>query len=81
MAGVYQLAPRWSRPICNNPLLQDDVARWLATDDELGTPFRHLQRLSKRGFEVKLIMPGSLDAARSWLKQDIPPIILVSTGE
>lgn len=63
------------------PLLQDDVTRWLATDDDLGTPFRHLQRLIRRGFEVTLVMPGSLEAARSWLRRDIPPIILLSTAE
>ncbi len=79
----------WCLPACvamvtaylQQPLLQADVARWLQTDDNIGTPFRRIQRLTRRGFEVTLIMPGSLDAARSWLKQQIPLIILVSTGE
>lgn len=63
------------------PLLQDDIAQWLGTDDDIGTPFRRLQRLEKRGFEVTLALPGSLDAARSWLNRQIPPIILVSTQD
>ncbi len=79
----------WCLPACvamvaaylQQPLLQEDVARWLQTDDNIGTPFRRIQWLSKRGFEVTLTMPGSLDTARSWLNKQIPLIILVSTGE
>lgn len=63
------------------PLLQEDIAQWLGTDDAVGTPFRRIQRLAKRGFEVTLVVPGSLDAARSWLNRQIPPIILVSTQD
>ena len=64
-----------------HPLLQDDIATWLETDDKIGTPFRRLQRLSRRGIDVSLVTPGSLDSARSWLSRQIPPIILVSTQE
>lgn len=79
----------WCLPACaamataylQQPLLQEDIALWLETDDHIGTPFRRLQRLARRGFEVSLIIPGSLAAARSWLNQQIPPIILVSTQE
>ena len=63
------------------PLLQDDIAKWLDTDDQVGTPFRRIQWLTKRGFAVTLVTPGSLDAARSWLNRNIPPILLVSTQD
>lgn len=79
----------WCLPACvamvtahlQQPLLQDDIAQWLGTDDDIDTPFRRIQRLGKRGFDVTLVTPGSFEAAKSWLSRQIPPIILVSTRE
>jgi hypothetical protein len=41
------------------PLLQDDIARWLGTD-EIGTPANRIQRMARRGFDVTYTGAASL---------------------
>jgi ABC-type bacteriocin/lantibiotic exporter with double-glycine peptidase domain len=62
------------------PLFQDDIARWLGTDD-LGTPASRIQRMSRRGFEVAYSDTSSLADLEAWLKNQIPPILFIRTGE
>jgi hypothetical protein len=61
------------------PLLQDDVSRWLDTRG-IGTPSSRIQRLSKRGFEV-VYQTGSLTELERWVSAGVPCILFVRTGE
>lgn len=63
------------------PLLQDDIARWLATDDLVGTPSRRVTRLTRQGFNVTYADFGAVADLESWLNRQVPPILFVLTGE
>ena len=82
-----QLEPSWCLPACvcmvaaylEQPLLQEDVARWLDTQ-YLGTPASRVQRLTQRGFSV-IYREGSLNEVRRLLDEGVPPIVFVQAGE
>lgn len=61
------------------PLLQADIARWLDTT-AIGTPASRVQKMSQRGFEV-VYRTGSLAELETWIKQGIPCILFIRTGE
>jgi hypothetical protein len=61
------------------PLLQEDAARWLNTRG-VGTPASHVQRLTQRGFTV-FYGTGSLAVLETWLDQQLPCILFVRTGD
>jgi len=63
------------------PLLQDDIARWLGTDDLVGTPSRRVTRLTRQGFDVTYDDFGAVVDLEDWLNRQIPPILFVLTGE
>jgi ABC-type bacteriocin/lantibiotic exporter with double-glycine peptidase domain len=63
------------------PLWQDDVARWLDTDDTAGTVASRVQRLTHRGFEVSYSDDGNLADLEAFIQQQIPPILFVRTNE
>lgn len=77
----------WCLPACvamvtaylEQPLLQDDIARWLGTQ-EAGTSASRIRRMAPRGFEVTY-KAGSLADLGDWLKQRVPPILFIRTGE
>lgn len=77
----------WCLPTCiamvtaylKEPLLQDDIARWLDTR-KVGTPSSRIQRLSQRGFDV-FYGEGALFDWETWLNKNIPCIIFLRTGE
>ena len=83
-----QREPGWCLPACvamtaaylQQPLLQEDVARWLHTRKS-GTPARQIVRMAQRGFIVTYTDLGSLTDLESWLNRNIPPILFVLTGE
>ena len=84
---IRQANPGWCLPACvamvaaywQQPLLQDDIARWLGTSG-VGTPSSRIRALRQYGFEVTY-GTGSLAELRTWLSRDIPCIIFVRTGE
>lgn len=63
------------------PLLQDDIARWLGTDDLVGTPSRRVTHLTRQDFEVTYADFGTVVDLEGWLNRQIPPILFVLTGE
>jgi hypothetical protein len=63
------------------PLLQDDIARWLDSDDFLGTPASRISRMSRRGFYVTYNDFGTQTDLEECISQHIPPILFVLTGE
>jgi ABC-type bacteriocin/lantibiotic exporter with double-glycine peptidase domain len=84
---VQQHDTSWCLPACvamvsaylQQPLLQDDVARWLGTRG-VGTLSSRIVRLNRHGFEV-YYGTGSLAALESWLAQELPCILFVRTGD
>lgn len=62
-----------------HPLLQDDLARWMGTRT-IGTASSRIQLMERRGFQV-LYRIGSLVELETRLKQDVPCILFVRTGE
>src|SRR5262245_55038968 len=85
---VKQANPGWCLPACvamvtaywQQPLLQDDVARWLSTR-RIGTVASRIQLLSQRGFGVTYNEFGMLTDLEDWLNRQVPPILFVNTGE
>ena len=79
--------PGWCLPACvamvsafwEQPLAQEDVARWLETQS-VGTPASRVVRLARRGFDV-IYTSGSEAALAEWLAQGVPPILFVRTGD
>ncbi len=77
----------WCLPACvamvsaywGQPLLQDDVARWLGTRG-IGTPASRVLRLRPRGFDV-IYQIGSLADLYIWIGQETPCILFVRTGD
>lgn len=63
------------------PLLQDDIARWLGTDDLIGTPARRIIRLTRQGFDITYNDFGAVVDLESWLNRRIPPILFLLTSE
>ena len=63
------------------PLLQDDIARWLGTDELAGTPSSRVTRLTRQGFEVIYADFGTLVDLENWYNRRTPPILFVLTGE
>ena len=63
------------------PLFQDDVARWLDTDDWIGTPSQRITRLNARGFVVTYQSLGTVLELESWLARQIPLILFVLTED
>lgn len=86
---IPQAKAGWCLPACvamatvhlEQPLLQDDVARWLDTDDLVGTPSSRVLRLARRGFEVTYKKSGTQVELKAWLGRQISPILFVMTGE
>jgi ABC-type bacteriocin/lantibiotic exporter with double-glycine peptidase domain len=84
---LLQAEPGWCLPACvgmvtaywQQPLLQDDVARWLGTR-EVGTPASRVRRLERRGFDT-VYKTGSLSELKAWLAQGVPCIVFVRTGD
>ncbi len=84
---LQQDEPSWCLPACvamvtaylEQPLLQADIARWLGTRG-IGTPASHIQRLTRRGFEV-MYGTGSLAELETCLEQKRPCILFVRTNE
>ncbi|MDQ3248193.1 MAG: C39 family peptidase, partial [Chloroflexota bacterium] len=84
---LQQSNPGWCLPTCVSmvsaylaqPLLQDDVARWIGTRG-IGTPSSQIQRLSRHGFEV-FYGVGSLTTIEDWLVQQLSCILFVRTGD
>ncbi len=85
---LRQTKPGWCLPACvamaaaywQQPLLQDDVARWLGTDDLIGTPASRVQRMVRHGFEVTY-STGSLVNLEEWLARQVPLILFIMSGE
>ncbi len=79
----------WCLPACvamttaylQQPLLQDDVARWLGTDELVGTPSRRINRLTRQGFNVTYSDFGTVADLEYWLNSQIPPILFILTSE
>lgn len=79
----------WCLPACvamvtaylQHPLLQDDVARWLDTDELVGTPARRVTRLTRQGFDVTYNDFGTRSDLENWLNRQLPPILFVLTEE
>jgi ABC-type bacteriocin/lantibiotic exporter with double-glycine peptidase domain len=63
------------------PLLPDDIARWLGTDDLVGTPSSRVTRLSRRSFNVTYENLATQATLETWLNHQIPPILFILTGE
>lgn len=73
-ACVAMVAAYWQQP-----LLQDDIARWLGTR-RIGTRSSRVLRLAKRGFEVTYDV-GIVADLEKWLNRQVPPILFIRTGE
>lgn len=86
---LRQVKTGWCLPACvamvtaylQQPLLQDDVAHWLDTDDLAGTPSSRVTRLTRRDFNVAYEDFGTVVELEGWLNRQIPPILFVLTGE
>jgi ABC-type bacteriocin/lantibiotic exporter with double-glycine peptidase domain len=84
---LQQSEPGWCLPACvamvtaywQQPLLQDDIARWLGARS-IGVPASRIQELARHGFEV-FSGTGSLAELQTWLAQDVPSILFIRTGE
>ena len=84
---IRQSDAGWCLPACvsmvaaywQQPLLQEDVARWLGATG-VGTPASRVQRLSKRGFDV-VYRTGSLAALHLWIERGRPCILFVHTRD
>lgn len=84
---LLQAEPGWCLPACvsmvaaywQQPLLQDDVARWLGTR-QVGTPASRVRYLERRGFDV-VYKTGSLSELKAWLTQGVPCIVFVRTAD
>lgn len=84
---LLQDKPGWCLPACvamvaaywEQPLLQADVANWLGATG-VDVPASRIRRLERRGFEVTY-RTGSLAELEMWLKQSVPCILFVRTGE
>jgi ABC-type bacteriocin/lantibiotic exporter with double-glycine peptidase domain len=74
-ACVAMVAAYWQQP-----LLQTDVANWLCTQDDIGTPAGRMRRLAQRGFDV-VYRTGSVLELEAWLAKKTPCILFVRTGE
>lgn len=74
-ACVAMVAAYWQQP-----LLQADVANWLGTRDEIGTPAGRVRRLTQRGLDV-VYRTGSVLELEAWLARRTPCILFVRTGE
>lgn len=74
-ASVAMVAAYWQQPVT-----QEDVALWLGTREEIGTPAGRVQRLTQRGFEV-IYRTGSVLELQAWLERKTPCILFVRTGE
>ena len=74
-ACVAMVAAYWQQP-----LLQADVAGWLDTRDDIGTPAGRVQRLAQRGFDV-VYRAGSVPELEARLARGSPCILFVRTGE
>jgi ABC-type bacteriocin/lantibiotic exporter with double-glycine peptidase domain len=86
---IQQAKTGWCLPACvamataylQQPLLQDDIARWLGTDELAGTPSSRVTRLTRQGFEVIYTDFGTLLDLKIWLNRQLPPILFILTGE
>ena len=86
---LKQAKTGWCLPACvgmvtaylQQPLLQDDIARWLGTDDLVGTPSSRVRRLSQQGFNVTYESLATQVILDTWLSHQIPPILFILTGE
>jgi ABC-type bacteriocin/lantibiotic exporter with double-glycine peptidase domain len=86
---LKQDKPGWRLSACiamvtaylEQPLLQNDVARWLDTDDLVGTPASRIERMARRDFDVTYNAFGSLANLEIWLNRQVPPILFILTGE
>lgn len=86
---LKQDKPGWCLPACiamvaaylEQPLLQKDIARWLQSDDLLGTPARRIQKMVQRGFEVTYTDLGTKHDLENSLARHLPPILFILTGE
>lgn len=84
---IQQTKPGWCLPACvamvsaflEQPLLQDDVARWLGTRS-VGTPSSRIDYLNRHGFAV-FYGTGSLASMEAWLAKDTPCILFLRTGD
>lgn len=84
---LQQSKQAWCLPACiamisaywEQPLLQEDIARWLNATD-IGTPASRIQRLSRYGFDIHY-GEGSLASVAAWLEQQCPVIVFIRTGE
>ncbi len=73
-ASIAMVSAYWEQP-----LTQEDIARWLGTRD-IGTPAGRITQLERRGFAV-LYTTGGLEQLRELLAQSVPPILFVHTGD
>jgi len=84
---LVESKPGWCLPACvamvsafwQQPLTQEDVARWLETQP-VGTPASRIVRLARRGFDV-VYTSGAPATLAEWLEQGVPPILFVRTGD
>ena len=84
---LQQTKISWCLPACiamvaaywEQPLLQEDVARWLGSSG-IGTPASRILRLSQRGFDI-IYQTGSLADLHTWVDQGVPCILFVRTGD
>lgn len=84
---LLQAEPAWCLPACvcmvtaywEQPLTQEDVARWLGTRD-IGTPASQVSRLEQRGFHV-IYREGSLDEIKQWIDHKVPCIVFMQANE
>lgn len=86
---IQQVKAGWCLPACvamvtaslQQPLLQDDIVRWLGTDDLVGTPSRRVTRLTQQGFNVAYDDFGTIVDLENWLNRQTSPILFVLTNE
>jgi hypothetical protein len=84
---IQQSNTAWCLPACvamvsaflQQPVLQDDAARWLRIRG-VGTVSSRIVRLNHHGFNG-FYGTGSLTRLESWLAQPLPAILFVRTGD
>ena len=73
-ACVAMVAAYWQQP-----LLQDDIARWLGAS-LVGVPASRIQRLTQHGFQV-VYRTGSWADLEAWIRRGVPCILFVRTSD